>query len=297
MEVDHVAVFVDDLEDTSLAAALGGWAGPMRSIDGQPAISADGLGKIFGRTRRLRTTADAALSVWVEDATPDTPIRPVPGNAWHHIAVWCDDLGDTVAALEQGGYSVELRGIGPQGELAIFAYMTAPRGPRIELSEARRRDQMRAHIRSEVGEATGDRPPLLPREVATVVEDAAALETLRTCWQKAFGTQWRDPVDTRVAVATPAGERELAMRVVKSFGDPCVAIIAPDAASRSLLTPVASPGWHHVGLASTDLAGDVEAFQALGYELEFADASDDGRPRSFAMLAAPEGTRIKLTAA
>src|SRR4030088_2331477 len=132
MQLNHVAVFLDDLDRSTLALALGGWTAPARRISNQPAMVDGHPAQIAGRTRRIRTARDATLSVWVEDFEPGAPMGTIPGNAWHHVAVWCNDVAGTVRALEQQGYNAEVVGRGPNGEIATFAYVSSGRGPRID---------------------------------------------------------------------------------------------------------------------------------------------------------------------
>jgi catechol 2,3-dioxygenase-like lactoylglutathione lyase family enzyme len=301
MELNHVAVFVDDLDRSTLGPALGGWAAAARRITKQPAMTGGQRpAEVSGRSRRIRTADDRTLSLWVEDVEPEVPIQPAPGNAWHHVSLWCSDVPGTVRALQNHGYVIDLVGRGPNDEITTFAYMSSSSGPRVELTDARIRPRQFALFASEALEVTDANSesvpgaPFLPYEIAAVVENADELKTLSECWQRALGTEWQAVTDSSVVVMTGAGERELQTRSVKSAGSPCVTIIAPDSASRSLLTPVGGSGWHHVGLRSSDLVRDVASLKHSGFKMEFCDRGEEGRPHSFAMMMAPEGTRIKI---
>jgi catechol 2,3-dioxygenase-like lactoylglutathione lyase family enzyme len=299
MELYHVAVFVDDLEKSALAPALGGWVGSLQQIAGQPAAAGGRPVEITGRTRRVRTAGNPDFSISIEDMVPGAPIRPAPGNAWHHVALWCDDIAATVQALEDQGYERDVVGRGPNGELTTFAYMISARGPRLELSDAAMQTRVLAYFAQDnAGDASEDTlvTPSSPYELATVVESAEDLEALRLCWTRALGAEWSKVTDSAVTVLTTDGERALRMRTVRSAGNPYVTIIAPDPASRALLAPVGAGGWHHVGFRSNDLPRDVASLKRLGFTMEFCDRGEDG-PLSFAMMAAPEGTRIKLATA
>lgn len=300
MQFNHVAVFVDNLEHSPLAPALGGWNGPITIISEQPCLAAGRPATISARTRPLRI-ADPAFGVAVEDAVPGGPILPVPGNAWHHIAIWSDDLPGTVAALEDQGYSRDVVGLGLNGELQTFAYMTSPHGPRIEIDNAAMRARIIEHNINTAADAAASHPtegapsapfPLL--EVATVVATIAELERLQLIWERALGVRWGETNDSTGRVWTKAGMRDLRMRRVSSLAEPRLTILAPDQASQEILAPVAPDGWHHVGLGSIDLAGDIAWFEKSGMELEFCDWSADGQALSLAMMRTPDGIRIKL---
>jgi hypothetical protein len=301
MDLNHVAVFVDDIEASTLVPALGGWGAPVVTISAQPVTVNGRPGEHSGRTRRVRTASSPPFGVSIEDVAPDAPIQPVPGNAWHHIAVWCEDVAGTVELLEQQGYRKDVVGRGPDGELATFAYMISDHGPRVEVADAAMKARMleyAARASAEAGDSTDAgnlSAPLAPREVAVVVETVEDLERLRLGWMKAFGAGWGAVTDTSVPVRTPDGMGELRHRSVSTLGMPHVTIIVPDRASRALLAPVDTNGWHHVGFASADLGRDVAWLERCGLAMEFCDQDDEGRPGSFAMMRAPEGTRIKLT--
>jgi catechol 2,3-dioxygenase-like lactoylglutathione lyase family enzyme len=302
MELNHVAVFVDSLEDTSLPAALGGWGAPAITITDQPVTVGGKPGGHSGRTRRVRTAVEPPFGVSIEDVAPDAPIQPEPGNAWHHIAVWCDDVRGSVAALEANGYRRDVVGRDANGELATFAYMVSDMGPRVEVSDAAMRAGMLAyHARTVAAEGIEVAPsdlsaPLAPVEVAVVVDGPEELERLRACWRNAFDADWGEVRDSVVKVTAAGASRELRLRSVSTRALPCVTILASAQDSRALLAPLDGDGWHHVTFRSADLAQDVAAFRRAGFGLEFCDPSDDGSPRSFAMLVAPEGTRVKLIA-
>jgi catechol 2,3-dioxygenase-like lactoylglutathione lyase family enzyme len=302
MDLNHVAVFVDNLERSALAPALGGWGAPIVTIAGQPVTVEGRPGEHSGRTRRIRTASSPPFGVSVEDVAPGAPIQPVPGNAWHHIAVWCEDVAGTVALLEQQGYRKDVVGRGPDGELATFAYMVSDRGPRVELADAAMKARMleytaRASADAGDGAAAGElSAPLAPCEVAVVVETADDLERLKQGWETAFGADWGEITDESVSVQTAQGESELRTRRVSTTGLPRVTIAVPDPASRALLTPVDPNGWHHVGFASADVTRDAAWLEQCGFTMEFRERLDGGRPPAFVMMRAPEGTRVKLTA-
>ena len=300
MDLNHVAVFVDSLDDATLGPALSGW-GPTIDISEQP-VTVDGRPTTHsGRTRKVRTTAARIFGVSVEDSAPGAPIQPVPGHAWHHVAVWCSDLAGAVQALEEHGYVRDVVGRGPDGELATFAYMVSERGPRFELVDAAIREGWtQLYLAGAQAEGEGDGSPgihgapLVPQYVATVVESVQELESLSACLQRTLGIEWGEITESTRTVVTADGERELRAHSVMSAGSPCLSIVAPDPESRSLLPQVAGGGWHHVGFQSRDVMHDIAALERLGFSAEFRDPGEGGRPPGFAMLVAPEGTRIEL---
>lgn len=301
MDLNHVAVFVDSLDKTTLAAALGGWGGPVVTITDQP-VTVDGRpGGHSGRTRRVRTASEPPFGVSIEDVTPDAPIQPEPGNAWHHVAIWCDDVRATVEALEANGYRKDVVGRDPDGQLATFAYMVADSGPRVEVADAAMRERMHAyHARTAADKgievaSSGLSAPLTPIEVAVVVSSVADLERLRSCWQAAFGADWGKVIESTTQVDANGETRALRVRSVSTRTLPCVTILAPLGDSRALLAPVAGDGWHHVAFRSGNLDQDMTALRQKGFVLEFCDHVGDKGQHCFAMLVAPEGTRVKLT--
>jgi catechol 2,3-dioxygenase-like lactoylglutathione lyase family enzyme len=299
MDLNHVAVFVDSLEDTMLAEALGGWGAPAVTISDQPVMVAGMPSVHSGRTRRIRTASEPPFGVSIEDVVPDAPIQPEPNNAWHHIAVWCDDVRGTVAALEANGYRKEVVGRDANGEIATFTYMVSEAGPRLEVSDAVMRARMgdyhsstaAAGIEARAGDLSA---PLAPVEVAVVVDSIEDLQRLQRCWQNAFAADWGEICDSTATITAANAPSELRLRKVSTRALPCVTIVVPEEDARALLAPESGSGWHHVTFRSRDLAHDVAALQRAGFALEFCDRSDDGGPRSFAMLAAPEGTRVQL---
>ncbi len=142
MDLNHVAVFIDNIDESTLAPALGGWGAPAITIANQPVTVSGRPGEHSGRTRRIRTASKAFFGVSIEDVAPGAPIQPVPGRAWHHIAVWCQDVPATVERLEQEGYRKDVVGRGPAGELETFAYMVSDQGPRIEVADAAMKARM-----------------------------------------------------------------------------------------------------------------------------------------------------------
>lgn len=304
MQFNHVAVFVDNLEQTALAPALGGWDGPITIIGGQPCLTAGQPATISARTRPLRI-ADPTFGIAVEDAVPGGPICAVPGNAWHHIAIWSDDLPGTVAALEQQGYSRDVVGRDLNGELATFAYMACAHGPRIEINDGAMRARIIEHNINAAAAAAAPcqstecapSAPFALIEAATVVATGAELEGLQRIWERALGVHWGETKVSAERIWTRAGMRDLQIRAVSSLGEPRLTILAPDRASQDILAPVAPGGWHHVGLRSRDLVGDIAWFQKCDMEVEYYDLNASGGAHSQALMRTPDGTRVKLLAA
>jgi hypothetical protein len=303
MDLSHVAVFVDRLDDSILGPALSDW-GETRVITGQPVVVDGRAAEFSGRTRRIRTAVASAFGVSVEEGGPGAPISPEPDGAWHHVAVWCPDLGGTARAFEEHGYRKDVVGRDADGRIATFAYMVSDRGPRFELMDAAMRTGWtRAFLADAQADGAGDGSrgfhgaPLVPDHVSAVVADDADLDALMMCWQRTIGLEWGAVEEASTVVATPAGERELRTRSVRSVGStPYVSVIAPEPGSFDVLTPLAHNGWHHVGFRSRALRGDVAALEEAGFAREFWDRAPGG-PARFALLRSPEGVRIDLAAA
>jgi catechol 2,3-dioxygenase-like lactoylglutathione lyase family enzyme len=299
MDLYHIAVFVNDITGSPLAAGCDGWGGPARTIDGQPALAGERSVCISGHAQRLRTANPQQVAVWVEDMAPGLPIYPLPGDAWHHVAVWCSDLKQAVHALEDEGYRREVAG-GTAEDPAIFAYMTSEAGPRLELSNAASKPGLRDRLASEVEERIGPAfaaPPGEPYrvlDVAVVVSDRSALESLQTSWGRALGTRWQDIEETSDMVRTADGDRRLHTYSASTVGDVSATIIAPSPDGEPILAPVAGSGWHHVTLGTDDFNNTVTRLRGLGFVAEFHDIGADGLPLSFAMMAAPGGTRFLI---
>jgi hypothetical protein len=247
----------------------------------------------------VRTAGEHLFGVSIEDVAPGAPIQPLPGKAWHHVAVWCDDLATAAAKLEQNGYRKEVVGRGPNGELTIFAYMVSDRGPRLELADVAIKPEATARFAANLA-AEGDKPagelfaPLSPCEIAVVVGSARRLDALRACWREALAAQWGEVTDKAITVKTPDGDCELRTLSVSTSTDPCVTIIAPQSGAMSLLQPAGGGGWHHLTFKSGDLANDAAWLERWGFVMEFWGNGEKDHPQDFAMLASPEGTRVKL---
>lgn len=250
---------------------------------------------IAGHAQRLRTSNPEELALWVEDVAPGLPIRPMAGNAWHHVAVWCPDLKAAVQALEKVGYRREISG-GTEAAPAIFAYMTSDFGPRLELSDAATKPRLRAHLAGEVAPASPEPPsdPFRTIGVAAVVPNISVLETVQASWSTALGARWHAVEETWVQVRAPEGDRLLKMRSASTIGSVPATIIAPSPDCTSMLRASTEGSWDHVVLRSGDLRRDVNRFRQFGFTCAFHDIGEDGQPLSFAMMSAPEGTRIKL---
>jgi hypothetical protein len=293
MDLSHVAVFVDALDASSLGPALSDW-GPLREIS--HALSAGGRpDRIEGRAKRVRTIISVPFGVSVEEGQPGGPIRPAAGNAWHHVSFWSPGLPAGIARLEAQGYEQEMVGRGADGELATFAYMVSPGGPRIELGDLACRDRWMEGFRRGAQPAgmpgPGGAPPLAPLGVTAVADD---LEDLRDRWQEALGIAW-GPVRTRpVTISGRDGEGEAVLRTVTGSGQPWVAIVqsCPD----TIFQPVPDHGWHHVSFSTRDLRSDVARLEGRGYATEVHGPPGDrrGEAGGFALLRAPEGMRIEL---
>lgn len=55
------------------------------------------------------------------------------GPRLHHVGVWTEDLAGEVARLEGLGMRREASGVGPGGELNLFAYLIGADGLRVEM--------------------------------------------------------------------------------------------------------------------------------------------------------------------
>src|SRR4051794_7890013 len=102
----HVAVFVDDLERCSLGA-VAPWMPPLR---GEPTHVFSSTGsELFALVgRSLRSDGTIGCGAVVEEVVEGSLVRPEPGNRWHHVAFFCDDLRADVERLEGLGFIREV---------------------------------------------------------------------------------------------------------------------------------------------------------------------------------------------
>jgi hypothetical protein len=295
MQLAHVAAFINNLDGSMIGPGLGGWQGSPTIIADQPAMAGDVLVKLNGRAKLIRTGAAPAFGVVIEEMNPGSPIRPAPNNAWHHVAVWAEDLLRTVDLLEKRGYKRDVVGC-RDGGLDTFAYMTGASLPRVEVLDGRFRQSTPDLYAGDAGEQprTELHGWLLPKNIAAVVNDDREFAELKTCWKEAFSADWSADRNDALKVQAAGKVRDLRLRTVRAAGSPFVTIILPDAGSRDLIAPVGEGGWHHVTFASRNLAFDVAALQRVGFKKEFEEYHDDGAPCSFVMMRAEEGTRVVL---
>ncbi|MFA5709588.1 VOC family protein [Mycolicibacterium sp.] len=124
----HVGVVVADF-DAALQrlSAAGGYRWTQTMEYTVPVVTADGPADIPFKLAyslqapHLEIVQEVPGSLWVS----------APRNATHHLGYWADDVAATGAALEELGYTLEVRaaGDGPPP----FAYYLDPLGIRIEL--------------------------------------------------------------------------------------------------------------------------------------------------------------------
>ncbi|CAJ1586244.1 VOC family protein [[Mycobacterium] wendilense] len=123
----HVGVVVTDFDAAlqRLTAAAGyQWTQTMEHT--VPVLTADGPADIpFKLAYSLQ-----APHVEILQEVPDTPWVSAARNAVHHLGYWTDDVAATGAALEDVGYTWEVRAA---GDAPAFAYYLDPLGVRIEL--------------------------------------------------------------------------------------------------------------------------------------------------------------------
>ena len=67
----------------------------------------------------------------------------------HHIGLYAADLEAEIARLEQTGFTLETRGVGPDGSLAAPIYMANGLGLRVELAGADGRDMIAEWVRAQ----------------------------------------------------------------------------------------------------------------------------------------------------
>jgi hypothetical protein len=291
----HVAVFVPDFGATTLGVALAGWSPPAQMPE-STVWSEAGPEQLNVSVRRLRTSADVLFSVSIEEVVGMGAIRPNAGLRWHHVGYWSESLAEDVAALEAVGFRKEVWGPDDDGQPLFFAYMVAPNGLRVELTDGRnsslwtdrfwavREAAVAADLEAGVEPARAEGRPVA--HVAAVVEDpeAAALSL-----ERALGLAWDEPRESTVQLVGADGEeRTVTYREVESLGAPQVRL-----ASGPLTDSLGSPerGWDHVAFRSARLVEEAAELERRGYVRR---ASADAGPESFVLLSAPEGTRVKL---
>jgi Glyoxalase/Bleomycin resistance protein/Dioxygenase superfamily len=301
LAVAHVAVFLEQLETSTLGPALSSW-GPLVETT-QKVQTGTGPDEIGIRGYCVRTAASGPFLVGVEQARPEDPIQPQPGNSWHHVAFYSPDLLSDIADLEKQGYAIDISGRGSDGEPSFFAYMVSPHGPRVELVDAATADPS---MEIAIGGPSDDpdapvktvtfadfadtrEVPLVPLSVTTVVDD---LDDLMARWQQGLGIEWGKIDQSTSTVMTPDGEKQVTVRSVTRLDQPLIAIT--ESVPGTALTPAANNGWHHVAFSSHDLPRDVAALEARGFTTEMSGRDSDGQLSDFALLVAPEGTRVKL---
>jgi len=126
----HAGIVVADLDATlEKLTALAGYQfadeykgdNLVRTPDGESLVS-----------MRFAYSLGPAPLIEVIQQCPGTVWMPVPGSGLHHVGYWVDDVEAESAALEAAGLSLEVAGVGPDGN-PYWAYYSDGIGPRLEL--------------------------------------------------------------------------------------------------------------------------------------------------------------------
>ena len=109
-----------------------------------------------------------------------------------------------------------------------------------------------------------------------------------------FDVRWT-PIadDTAPNLFTPAGPSQWSARRTHSIGSPIPLELLEGSPGSTWHTSMLATT-HHVAYWSTDVAGDVRALEAQGWERELVLLDADGIPTEFAYLVRPGCVRVEL---
>lgn len=138
----HVGIVTRDLDEAmaSVGPLLGlMWAEEMTGRDAPKMRGPNGevdwvLNRVvhsMGGPMRVELLEGGPGSVWETD-------RPA---VLHHVAYWVDDIAAVATMLEADGWQLEVTVATEDGRPGMFAYLTKPGNARVEITEARRRDE------------------------------------------------------------------------------------------------------------------------------------------------------------
>jgi hypothetical protein len=294
----HAAVFVADLEESSLGA-VSRW-NPRFESPTLPLHSHQGHEPLRIEARRVRTDPRLPFNVTVERGFDVTLIRPNRGNRWHHVGFWSLDLEEDARRLEQQGYVRDAWSQADDGRLDTFVYLLSPQGLRVELTQDAHerwtewwRSEHAAGVKEDVanGMLAADVQGRVLWHIGAVLGDP---ETEAEALQRAMGVQWRQPVEAEATVFDGDGERTVRTRVMTSTGTPPFVFV--QRSWRDDRFPGEDDGWDHVAFAAADLDEDVAGLEKEGYRRTvWWTQGFLGRERAV-LLTAPEGTRVMFVA-
>ena len=139
LDVYHVGSVVEDLDAAmrSLGATLGLTWAPVQ-VRAQAVRNA--AGEVVSERIRFTYSVEGTPHLELIESTERSVWRPGPVGALHHVGAFADDVAAASRRLAASGAALEFGG-GRGAEPAGFAYHLIPGGLRVELVEARRRDE------------------------------------------------------------------------------------------------------------------------------------------------------------
>ncbi len=133
----HIGVIVEDLRTAmaEMADQTGitwGNAGPVTvTVRDHRGVAPETLQVVYGKNGPpyLELIEGTGKGVWALEGGPRL----------HHMGIWTDTLAADIARLEGQGMRTEASGVGPDGQLSLFAYMKNAHGLRLELVDSANR--------------------------------------------------------------------------------------------------------------------------------------------------------------
>jgi len=138
--VYHIGVVTCDLDKgmAAVGAQFGlNWADV---VDGTtvPQLHSS-TGPVSNGLRRVTLSMGGPMRVELLEGEEGSVWHTNEVSELHHLAYWVDDVPACIALLESDGWQVEVTVLGGDGRPSMFAYMTKPGNPRVELTDASRR--------------------------------------------------------------------------------------------------------------------------------------------------------------
>ncbi len=96
-------------------------------------------GPVPNRLRRVTLSMGGPMRIELLEGEDGSVWHTTAVSELHHLAYWVDDVPEYIALLESDGWQVEVTVLGADGRPSMFAYMTKPGNPRIELTDSARR--------------------------------------------------------------------------------------------------------------------------------------------------------------
>jgi hypothetical protein len=292
----HVAVFIPGFDETTLDT-LSSWD-PLLELPVFPVRSEDGPEPLNVSLRRLRTSAQVLFSVSVEAVVGMRALRPNADLRWHHIGYWTENLVEDVAGLEAVGFRKEVWGPDVEGAPLFFAYMVAPSGLRVELTDSSGNAEWTERVAAErqaavaADLAAGVEPARAEgrsfAHISAVVEEP--VQVARSL-EQALGISWNEPRDVTAQLHNTDGSKQtVTYQEIVAHGTPQIRL-----ATGPLRDTLGNNehGWDHVAFHSQNPDTDATTLEQHGYTRRATTHT----PEPTILLSAPEGTRIKLTAA